>query len=116
MYFWYYYNIGCDRPALKHLNQYVRDEASTKWHDLGLALLEPEDEGKLNEIQSNHPKDNGECCKQMFQLWLQRCPHGTWNQLIEALREIKLNQLASKIDSMLITTQGSYSYYYLLHS
>ena len=98
--------IGCDRPALKHLNKYVRDDASTKWHDLGLELLEPEDEGELNQIRINHPLDNGECCKQMFELWLERYPHATWNQLIKALKEIKLNQLASKIDDMLIKTKG----------
>ena len=107
MYLWYYYNIGCDRPALKYLNKYVRDEASTKWHDLGLELLEPEDEGRLNEIQCNHPQDNGECCKKMFQLWLEKYPHGTWNQLTQAIREVGLNKLASKIDDMLITTEGS---------
>lgn len=71
-----------------------------------MELLEPEDEGKLNEIRINHPQDNGECCKQMFEMWLKKYPHATWNQLIQALREIKLNQLASKIDDMLITTEG----------
>ena len=73
---------------------------------MGLELLEPEDEGKLNEIKANHPQDNGECCKQMFQLWLEKYPHATWNQLVQALKEIKLYQLASKIDGMLITTEG----------
>ena len=80
------------------MNKCVREGVSSKWHDLGLELLDPEDEGKLNEIKSNHPQDNGECCKQMFQLWLGKCQNPTWNQLIQALREIKLNQLASEID------------------
>ena len=99
------YNIDCDRPALKHLNKYVREGASAKWHDLGLELLEPADEGKLNEIKSNHPQDNGECCKQMFQLWLEKSQDPTWSQLIQALREVGLNQLASKVDVMLKHTK-----------
>ena len=45
MMFLYCCNVGCDRPALKFLNKYVKEEASTRWHDLGLELLEPEDEG-----------------------------------------------------------------------
>ena len=101
-------NVDCDCPALKFLNKYVKAEASTKWHDLGLELLEPGDEGKLNQIERNHPQDNGECCKQMFRLWLQKCPDATWNRLMQALREVGLNQLASKIDGLLLQkTKGN---------
>ena len=102
---------GCDRPALKYLNRYVRREASSKWHDLGLELLEPEDEGSLNDIKRNNPSDVGECCKEMFQLWLEKDPSASWNQLILSLREpsVGLNHLASKIERMLIPTEG-YSY------
>ena len=77
---------------------------------MGLELLEPEDEGKLNVIQCNHPQDNGECCKKMFQFWLEKYPHDTWNQLIQTLKEIKFNQLATKIEGMLITAEGSRLY------
>ena len=104
--FLYCYNIGCDHPSLRYLNKYVRTEASTKWHDLGLELLKTEDEGKLNEIKKNNPQDNGECCKQMFQFWLEKYPEATWNQLIQALRVYGLNQLASKINRMLQNTEG----------
>ena len=97
---------GCDRPALKLLNKYVRKDASVKWHDLGLELLEQEDEGKLHEIQINNPNNASECCKQMFQLWLNKCPNATWNLLITALREsnIELNHLATTIENMLVRT------------
>ena len=43
--------LGCDRPALKLLNKYVRKDASLKWHDLGLELLEQKDKEELNQIQ-----------------------------------------------------------------
>lgn len=82
----------------------MRKDASVKWHDLGLELLEQEDEGELNEIQINNPKNASECCKEMFQLWLRKCPNATWDLLINALREpnIELNTLATTIESMLV--------------
>ena len=100
-------HTGRDRPTLRYLNKYVRDEASAKWHDLGLELLDTKYEGQLKAIQKNHPQDVGECCKQMFQLWLNNYPDGTWNQLIQALRVIGLNHSAAKIDGMLKSTGGT---------
>ena len=97
-------HTGYDRPALKLLNKHVRKDVSTKWYDLGLELLEQEDEKKLNEIKSNNPSDVGECCKEMFQLWLRKSTNATWNQLIQALKEVDLNNLAAKIEGMLKDT------------
>ena len=95
---------GCDRPALKLLNKHVRKEVSSKWYDLGLELLEQEDEEKLNEIETNNPKDAGQCCKEMFRLWLRKCSTATWNQLVQALKEVDLNNLAAEIEGMLKDT------------
>ena len=100
-----YVHTGHDRPALKLLNKHVRKEVSSKWHDLGLELLEQEDEERLNEIESNNPNDVGKCCKEMFQLWLRKCTNATWNQLIQALKEVELNNLATTIEGMLIPTE-----------
>ena len=96
---------GHDQPALKLLNKHVRKEVSSKWHDLGLELLEQEDEERLNEIESNNPNDVSKCCKEMFQLWLRKCTNATWNQLIEALKEVDLNNLAATIEGMLQPTE-----------
>ena len=96
---------GCDRPALKLLNKHVRKHIpSVKWHDLGLELLEQEDEETLNQIKANYPNDVSECCKEMFQLWLSKCATATWNQLIQALREVDLNNLATTIEGLLKNT------------
>ena len=100
---------GYDRPALKLLNKHVRKDASSKWHDLGLELLEQEDEEKLNEIETNNPNDVSKCCKEMFQLWLRKCTNATWNQLIQALKEVELNNLAATIEGMLIPTEDTVS-------
>ena len=74
---------------------------------MGLELLEPEDEGKLNKIQSSSHKDVSARCKLMFQLWLETCPNATWGHLIQAVREVGLNQLAYKIKRMLQSTEGT---------
>ena len=99
--------VGSDRPALKLLNKYVRKDAAVKWHDLGLELLEQEDEGTLNEIQINNPNNASECCKLMFQLWLSKRSDATWDLLINALREpnIELNNLATTIENLLVPVE-----------
>ena len=102
-------HTGCDQPVLRLLNKYVVKDVSSKWHELGLELLEQEDEGTLNEMEANYPSDVTECCKKMFQLWLDRCPNPTWNQLIQALKKIKLNNLADKIDGMFMPTEDTVS-------
>ena len=98
---------GYDRPALKLLNKHVRKDVSFKWHDLGLELLEQEDEKTLNEIETNNHNDVSKCCKEMFQLWLRKCTNATWIQLIQALKEVELNNLAATIAGMLIPTEDT---------
>ena len=94
--------VGNERSALKLLNKYVRTSVSGKWHDLGLELLEQEDEEKLNEIENNNPSDTSKCCTKMFQWWLSKYEDkATWNQLIKSLREVELSSLANKIEEML---------------
>ena len=94
---------GHQRPTQKYLNRYVKQVIGKKWYDLGIELLENDDIGALNNIQSDHSKDQEECCTKMFQLWLTKQP-ASWNQLIEALRNIKLNHLATSIEEMLLSS------------
>ena len=101
-------HIGHDRPTLKLLNNHVRKIVSSKWYDLGLQLLEEEDEERLNEIESNNPRDVSECCKEMFKLWLSKCTNAKWNQLIQALKEVQLSSLATTIERMLSDSGGKY--------
>ena len=37
------------------------------------------------------------CCTKMLQLWLERQPDATWEQLIQALQEIEMNELATRV-------------------
>ena len=55
----------------------------------------------LDIIKANST-DNVECCSRMFTEWRQRTPKASWKQLIEALKEVKLTQLASELEELLM--------------
>ena len=80
----------------------MRSYIPTKWHDLGLELLDQEDEQKLNVIKSDNHGDSEKSTTEMFQLWLSRKHSANWNDLVRALTDIKMNDLATKIKEMLI--------------
>ena len=70
------------------------------WLDLGIQLLEKEDIPALLAIKS----DVSECserCSKMFNLWLDRQPKASWSNLIEGLKLIHQNKLASDIVDLL---------------
>ena len=95
--------VGTDRPAMKYLNRYVRADIVHKWYDLGLELLDVEDEVVLYVIHNNHPGDHDKCAIEMLRSWLERKPNASWGQLLEAFRHpnIELNALAVRIEEML---------------
>ena len=94
-----------DRPHDKHLNKYVRGKVcaagTDKWRDLGIVLMGQDDVYVLDIIKANS-NDNVTCCSRMFTEWRQRTPTASWKQLIEALKEVKLTQLASELEELLI--------------
>jgi len=100
--------VGNDRPAMKYLNKHVRLVITAKWYDIGVELLDANDEIVLNATKANFLGDHDKCAGEMLQLWLARKPNASWNQLIEAFREphIGLSFLASKIEGML--SKGTY--------
>ena len=106
-------HVGADKPNLLYLNRHVRDSIATKWHDVGIELLEQGSEKALQLITANKP-GNGNvsaCCAEMLQLWLSRQPNATWNQLICALRSpgIQLNDVAMEIEGRLLpSSEGDY--------
>ena len=87
-----------------YLNRYVRDSIATKWHYVGIELLEQKGEEGIKIIQVNKAGNVSECCAEMLQLWLQRQRNATWNQLICALRSpsVQLFDVATKIESLLL--------------
>ena len=97
-----------NRPDDKHLNKYVRGKVcaagTDKWRDLGIVLMGQDDVYVLDIIKANS-NDNVTCCTRMFTEWRQRTPKASWKQLIEALKEVKLIQLASELEELLIPSE-----------
>lgn len=96
-----YVFAGTDRPTLKYLNRF-RDDVSAHWYDLGLELLEDNHVANLDNIQDSNNSVN-KCCTRMFKLWLDTKPLATWNELLDALQQMRLHDLATKIGATIIT-------------
>ena len=92
-----------DRPDDQFFNKYVRTKvcAANKWRDLGIVLMGQDAADDLDVIKIDHPNDTKECCTRMFNEWRQAKPQASWKQLIEALKEVKLTELASKLEDRL---------------
>ena len=92
-----------DCPNLQYFYKYVcaAGNYKDKWWDLGIELMGEDDVYLLDIIKVNST-DNAECCVRMFTEWRQRTPKASWKQLIEALKEINLTQLASELEELLI--------------
>ena len=70
------------------------------WKDLGVELIS-ESEAALDTIAANCRSNVISCCSSLFTLWLQRKPDASWGQLIDALRSVKLHNLAAEIEKKL---------------
>ena len=55
----------------------------------------------LDMMRVDYPNNVQECCSRMFTKWHQRTPKTSWKQLIEALKEVELTQLASELEELL---------------
>ena len=84
------------KDLFRHVAVYVGD----KWYAVGVELLGGVPQ--LDAIKTNYSGDVNKCTTEMLKLWLQRIPHASWNQLIEAFKKphIGLGDLASKIEGM----------------
>ena len=82
----------------------VIKDVISQW-DLGLELeLEPEEQERLSKSEISFD-DAQKCCLATFRLGLKTSPNPDYSQLVEALREMNLNFLASKIESRLLAAQ-----------
>ena len=70
------------------------------WKDVGLKLM-PDINATLDTVEVNSRGSVISCCSLLFNLWLQRDPHASWEHLIKALNNANLNYLATKIEGML---------------
>ena len=68
------------------------DSNPQAWKDLGIELM-PDSAAQLSIISANN-KNVVTCCSSLFSLWLDRQPKASWRQLIEALKNTGLENLA----------------------
>lgn len=82
---------------------FIMDRIGAKWRRLGLALNF--ETSCLDSIQSTCNHDVEQCCEKMLTQWLdghvkQQLPI-TWKALLEALRDVRLDQLANELTDLL---------------
>ena len=87
---------GKDKPTIRLLMKY-NTEMAPQWSYLGIQLLEAKD-SKLDVIQRDHSGDIERCCTEMLKFWLNVDLNASWDKLIIALKQIKLNKLAENIE------------------
>ena len=103
MHTYIFVDTGSDRPALRYLHRYVITSVASKWHDIGLELMDIGDEHELNALEAE-PNDT-ERAKKMFNRWLEKKHDASWSDLIEVLKfpHIGLYTLANDIEGKLLS-------------
>ena len=95
------------RPSMRDLNKHVIPMVATRWYDLGLELLETQYERELEIIDTNYRNDVVTCCRKMFSKWLEtQSDEASWDQLIQTVKNIELNDVANDIERLLL--RGEY--------
>ena len=71
------------KPELSELMEYVGVKAGVKWPAIGLKLGITN--AKLNAIDKDCRGKTDDCCREMFDHWLNTNPDANWREVIEAL-------------------------------
>ena len=93
--------IGTDKPTSRLFNRYVRDDIASKWEDLGVVLLNNEQQSMLKIIAENKP-DVQHRCTELFNHWLSVDVNTSWDKLIKALEIINQKNLAENIRRIIL--------------
>ena len=110
-------SLDDQRPEMRYLTRYVRgllcsacEENPQAWKDLGRELM-PDAEAALGTIAANAHGNVINCCQSLFKQWLDRQPEASWGQLIQALRDIGLDNMAVQIEKKLEPSIASASHH-----
>ena len=102
-----YYNfmhfcIADKQPTTRQLLSFVIPKVATKWYELGIMLLKPEHETRLQQMKSDHSGDARKCCIEMFTYWRRTHPEDNWNDLVAALKNpgVEMIAVAADIEKM----------------
>ena len=94
------YVIGSAKPSVKKLQQMrVITAVSSKWYELGIALLDEDHLTQLDIIKANN-NEVTRCCAEMFMFWLKSHSTVTWQDLIKGLEApgVELNDVAAMVE------------------
>ena len=106
--------IGSDKPKISELHDHVRGQVAPQWYDLGVQLLDDDEQAKkLDVIESDHTGKE-KCCTAMFKYWLDVDKTASLDKLITGLRHISHVALAEKIKAM--TYKGDVGMSIVLHT
>ena len=97
------------RPFLRDLVNRVLPHVAVKWYELGLELLHLANEHELKIIEKDAKDDAKMSCMKMFEKWLDSDEEASWEKLIQALRDIELDEVASDIEERLMQGRHMYS-------
>ena len=95
---------GSDRPAIRYLHRHVVIPIAPKWYDVGLELMDINDEKELDVIKAESSLEDTERTKRMLKRWLDKKHNASWNDLIKVfkIRSIGFQALAYEIEGKLL--------------
>ena len=80
----------------------LKEELTPRWYEFGLVVRVPKD---VMDSYLGYPSD--QCLIELLDYWLRHHPgQVTWSEVAQALREVKLYQLAKK--ALEISTTGEF--------
>ena len=65
---------------------------SSRWYELGKALLDDEQQAYVDATQAEIVSLSEKCTK-MFHCWINSSTNATWNNLLEAVKELGDNEM-----------------------
>ena len=89
-----------EKLSLKVLTNEVVPEVCSKWYLLGIQLNLSDK--VLDQIETDHPRDNMRCCIKMFSEWLSQDAGACWSTLMAALssKAVAENELAAQLQGI----------------
>ena len=77
----------------------ISTAVSSKWYELGIALLDDDQVGQLKIIKADSDELTRQC-SEMLSYWLETHPDVTWHDLVAGLRApgVEMNELAATIE------------------
>ena len=90
-------------PVSPNTKVNIAEEIGTSYSDFGILLLNDERGNKVSAIVQEHRGNAKEINYEILRLWLEgKGQPLSWSTLVQVLKDIKLNKLASEIEQALI--------------